>query len=275
MKYEDIPFIDIFQHEFVTRKELSKFWGNYCIGNFNALKLEPDAKQNQRYVYKSEKMLQLSHERIQIALRCQPFPLAPQYWISMDGDVYRTRSTITPQKLKPKIDKDGYLVYGLMVNKQRMCISEHRLVALTYLENPHNLPQVNHIDGDKTNNHYSNLEWCTTQYNVQHAFDTHLNHTGINNVKSRPVVAYKNNGEIDKIFESILHCSSYYNINEATIRFSDYKNATRGKHGLYFRMIDKSDYETMKEDDRYEQYVVPYVHQPVAFGCPENTRSVV
>ena len=41
----------------------------------------------------------------------------------------------------------------------------HRLIAMTFLENPDDLPQVNHIDEDKTNNHVDNLEWCTYQYN--------------------------------------------------------------------------------------------------------------
>jgi len=46
----------------------------------------------------------------------------------------------------------------------------HRLVAITYVENSNNLPIVNHIDGDKNNNHFSNLEWCTQSHNLSHAY---------------------------------------------------------------------------------------------------------
>lgn len=50
--------------------------------------------------------------------------------------------------------------------------SIHRLVAKSFIENPNNLPQINHKDGNKTNNHYSNLEWCTQSDNMQHRIHT-------------------------------------------------------------------------------------------------------
>ncbi len=59
-------------------------------------------------------------------------------------------------------------------NGTNLCLRVHRLVAELFVPNPEDKPFVNHIDGDKCNNHYTNLEWCTAQENVRHAIDTGL-----------------------------------------------------------------------------------------------------
>lgn len=62
----------------------------------------------------------------------------------------------------------GYLNCWLSKDGKVKRMSVHRVVAMAFIPNPNNLPQVNHIDGNKLNNHISNLEWCTREYNDRH-----------------------------------------------------------------------------------------------------------
>ena len=70
--------------------------------------------------------------------------------------------------LKLQHDKDGYLVVGLRNGAIQVNRKVHRLVALAFIPNPDNLPQINHKDEDKENNLVENLEWCTNKYNVNY-----------------------------------------------------------------------------------------------------------
>lgn len=69
---------------------------------------------------------------------------------------------------------DGYWSIGLRSNGISKSLKVHRLVAFAYIPNPLNRNEINHIDGNKKNNHVSNLEWSTRSENVKHAFDTGL-----------------------------------------------------------------------------------------------------
>ena len=64
--------------------------------------------------------------------------------------------------------KHGYLRVALYENGKQKRVFVHRLVAMKYIPNPHNLPQVNHKNGIKTDNRVENLEWCTASENQQH-----------------------------------------------------------------------------------------------------------
>ena len=86
------------------------------------------------------------------------------YQISNYGRVWSVRSQ---KVLKPINGDHGYLVVNLY-NKYGKQKTEkiHRLVALCFVDNPNNFGCVNHIDENKLNNHYKNLEWCTLSYNT-------------------------------------------------------------------------------------------------------------
>lgn len=70
--------------------------------------------------------------------------------------------------LKPIVITNGYLQVYLYKDGKRKFCKIHRLVASAFLDNPDNLPQVNHKDENKTNNNVENLEWCTSKYNCNY-----------------------------------------------------------------------------------------------------------
>ena len=83
----------------------------------------------------------------------------------------RIRDKITGNIVKPQITNRGYNT--IYVGNYKRCLL-HRLIAFAFIPNPLNLPQVNHINGVKTDNRVENLEWCTSSHNIQYAFDNGL-----------------------------------------------------------------------------------------------------
>ena len=94
------------------------------------------------------------------------------YKISEYGEVFSLKNN---RILKPRYTKDGY-VYHRFSNgsEEQKDIRIHRLVAMLWIDNPNNLETVNHKDGNKQNNHYSNLEWMNRANQLQHAYDLGL-----------------------------------------------------------------------------------------------------
>ena len=91
-------------------------------------------------------------------------------------------------------DNKGYLRVLVSKNGKHQNLRVHRLVAQAFIPNPRDLSQVNHKDEDKTNNRVDNLEWCDCQYNVDYSL-------------SKPVCQYDDNGNLLRVWKSIIEAS--------------------------------------------------------------------
>lgn len=149
------------------------------------------------------------------------------YQISNFG---RIRNKVTNKILKTRINAEGYLCVCVSLGKRHSCkmVKIHRAVAECFIPNPNNYPVVNHIDGNKENNLYSNLEWCTYQDNTLHAIKMGLITYcfGKDNKQSRPVEQLDLNGNLLNTFNSVT---------EAALSLGNYNyipNITRVCNGI-------------------------------------------
>lgn len=136
----------------------------------------------------------------------------PNYMISNLGRVKSLDYNGTKQEkiLKPLKQKKGYLKIGLYKDKKYYSRQIHRLVAIAFIPNPNNEPQVNHIDGNKENNTVNNLEWCNNTYNQVHAINNGLR-------AFKPVIQYSKDGVFIKKWIRATEASKALAIDISTI----------------------------------------------------------
>ena len=118
--------------------------------------------------------------------------------------------------LKPNPNWNNYLQVHLSKNGKGKMSVVHRLVAQTFIPNPNNLPQVNHIDGNKFNNSIENLEWCTAKENINHSWKLGLSKsyqhtkgklTDYSKSLCKKVSQYDLNGNLLNVYNSISEAS--------------------------------------------------------------------
>ena len=132
--------------------------------------------------------------------------------------------------LTPYLNTNGYLTYTFCQNGIKKTFRLHRLVALYFIDNPNNLPYVNHKDGDKTNNKVENLEWCTAKEN-----DAHARSSGLKN-QEKPIIAKNIETNETLTFKSVTEAGAFLGINKGTI--SKVLNGKRHQtHGYKFYFI--------------------------------------
>jgi hypothetical protein len=181
----------------------------------------------------------------------------PDYEVSEFGDVYSIRNN----KIL-KYDMTGeYKSIGIRFNKIYKKATVHSLVAKMFVPNLSNHPIINHLDSNKLNNHYSNLEWTTYKENSKHAVENGL----INQVS---VCNFTIKGEFIKCYKSILEAAEDSKIKEKMICdicngrcISNHKmiwrhaeKCTKNEDGTY--SIDKSSIRKCKSKNEICQFTI-------------------
>ena len=106
-----------------------------------------------------------------MAIKTKTIKGFPDYEVTSKGEVYSYKNG-ERKLLKPAVSGSGYHGLSLSNGKEKKAVQVHRLVAMSFLPNPKKLEIVNHIDGNKTNNALSNLEWNTRKGNAKHWANT-------------------------------------------------------------------------------------------------------
>lgn len=141
------------------------------------------------------------------------------YEIDELGNIYRNN-----KKIKPQLNNNGYYRVGFWKDGKVIKKYVHRLVAETFIPNPMNKSQVNHIDGNKLNNSVGNLEWATPKENIIHSFkkglsfipkgkeNHHYGKKGILSSNHRAIIQYDLDNNYIKSWGSIIDAARTLNI---------------------------------------------------------------
>lgn len=163
------------------------------------------------------------------------------YDVSSFGKIRNKKGLI----MKQRLGSNGYLIIDLHYKNSKKTFSIHRLVALSFIPNPNNLPEVNHKDENIQNPRADNLEWCEKGYNCNYGTRNKRlsdSHKGIYDGENNPMYGKKhsksakdkmsenhydcngkNNPRARKvicdgiIYLTMLECSSFYGINKSTM----------------------------------------------------------
>lgn len=145
------------------------------------------------------------------------------YQISNLGNVksLTNRSNHKEERILKLNTNSKYYLVNLCKNTKRKTLLIHRLVAKAFIDNPNNLPQINHINGNKLDNRAVNLEWCTCRANIIHSIKNGLKVT--KKGKENPMYGRKNENanrsvKVSKYDMNDNYIETYSSIREAGIK---------------------------------------------------------
>lgn len=156
------------------------------------------------------------------------------YIVSNYGKIISLHKRHYLKQVKLNVNYKGYLEFEARANGKRLHTFAHRFVAITFIENPNDLQQVNHIDCNKINNHVSNLEWVNAHQNIDHALKNNLmiahkgSKCGASSLDESQVKEIKNEFKKGVYRGQLVHLSKKYNVTKSCLIYI--KKGTTWKH---------------------------------------------
>lgn len=177
------------------------------------------------------------------------------YIVSNYGRVYSFKTN----KLLTATERNGYLSVTLFYNGRHYPKRINRLVMTTFVPIPNaNLLQVNHINGNKLDNHIWNLEWCTAKENIAHAIKTGLKSIGEDSIYA--TITNKQAEQICEMLEKDYSCEEMYNIISPDIEYTNFRKIVYHiKYGECWKSISKN-YNFNREKQRHTNYSDQDIH---------------
>lgn len=163
-----------------------------------------------------------------------------RYIMRKDGKKCHVKGYI----LKQWLDRGSYLFVNFRVNGKKISRKVHRIIASAFIPNPNNLPEVDHIDCDRTNNAVSNLRWVTRQENIVHR--DRLGHTAKRNSPKKPVIAVNLETLEVCLFESQHEAARQLSASQANI-WRVINNRRKTIRGCWFCYADECAVEKARE----------------------------
>lgn len=145
-------------------------------------------------------------------------------YYGLDYKIYPDGTIVGPKRgiLKQRENSDGYMevTLGTMENRHAG-VRVHRIVAEQFIPNPLNLPEVNHIDFNRKNNHVENLEWATHQENVKYSASVgHYAGNKCGDKNGRSKITWEIANDIRRLYKSgerIADIARFYNIGDGIV----------------------------------------------------------
>ena len=174
------------------------------------------------------------------------------YFVASNGKIFNKRG----RELKPASNLKGYKFVSFSHKGKTKNEMLHRVLAKCFIPNPNNYPQINHKDGNKSNNKLDNLEWCTPSQNVQHAWDN-----GLALLPDKPVICL-NTGVVYKTARKAADSLNFHSPSAITACcLGKRKSAYKGCFWRYYKptpLIEKlrnAGFKKYPKDDSKDEYI--------------------